>query len=58
MSGCHISECYYDYSLMVCDTVIVRWIGTVSEEPTTCTLKMHAAASNETLVMNKWTSWC
>ena len=40
MRGFHISKCY-DHSLMVCDTIIVRWIGTVSEEPTACTLKMH-----------------
>jgi hypothetical protein len=57
MRGCHISKCY-DHSLMVCDAIIVRWIGTVSEEPTGCTLKMHAAVFNETLVMNKWTSLC
>ena len=57
MRGSHISKCY-DHSLMVCDTIIVRWIGTVLEEPIACTLKMHAAAFNKTLLMNKWTSLC
>jgi len=57
MKGSDISKCCYDHSLMVCDTILVRWIGTVSK-PTVSTLKMHAAASNEILVMNKWTSLC
>jgi hypothetical protein len=41
MRRSHISECY-DHSLMVCDTIIVRWIGTVSEE---CLYSENACSS-------------